>query len=428
VLARALPELGAAVERRQAANELDPLSTLHWSTLTRLQGTPTARNSPHRERLLLAALVLDATDTDTTPPVVVARKTCQRLDVGAATEQAVASLVIDAGLLGAAIRRIDGLGEEAVLQIAAHLGTVEHTRALVSLTEARTVLDPDDRGRLDTLHRLIETVLRQPELVGREATNTLEQRRAHAERLVHDDPNARRRIQHAPRAYLLRAAPTDVARQTRLCDPIPHAGTVRVSVTPNGDATGPWHVDVTTRDRPGVLARETGVLAAHGIDIDDALAATWSDGCALASFVVRSDTPPDPHTLRSHINDALARPLTSRHLVDAILDFDDDASPWHSICTARAPDSRGLLFALTTAFAAAHANVHAAHVRADGITVIGVFELTDNKGRKLPSPTRDRIRELLSTGVIERPSRWRLFGRRGLHARQPNATITQPPP
>ncbi|MEP6661190.1 MAG: cation:proton antiporter [Acidimicrobiales bacterium] len=408
VLERSLPEFGAAIERRGHQAELDPLASLHWSTLARLRERAPEGVLEHRDRLLLAALVLDATgDSDGVSPVMVARKTCQRLDVGPAAEQAVATLVDDAALLAGASRRFDGLAEEAVLQVAAYLETPEQARALFLLTQARMDLEPDERARLTALHDLIQAVLGHPELVSREATNAVEQRRAQAERLVENDADAQERIHHAPRAYLLRAAPADIARQVRLCDPTPPPGTVRVGVAAAEGRPGSWWVDVTTRDRPGLLSRETAVLAAHGADIEDAVAATWGDGCALASFLVRTASLPHSDVLRAAIDDALARPLASKPTSDVTLSFDDDVSPWHTVCTARAVDRIGLLHALTTAFAASGASVHAARVHRDDGVVIGVFELTDAKGRKFAPGAQDGIREVLRSGVSERRSRWR---------------------
>ena len=127
----------------------------------------------------------------------------------------------DAGLLLGAARRLDGLGEESVLQLAAHLGTPAQADALFLLTEAYVDLDTHDRTRLAALRGLFTDVLSHPELVGRVASNTVEQRRLQAARLVGDDVNARERIQYAPRAYLLRVAPDDIARQVTRVRPGP---------------------------------------------------------------------------------------------------------------------------------------------------------------------------------------------------------------
>ncbi len=220
------------------------------------------------------------------------------------------------------------------------------------------------------------------------------------------DRDGSERIDHAPRAYLLAVSPTDIARQVAQCDPLPHANTVRVAVSAR--VGGGWSVDVVGRDRPGLLARETGVLAEHRLDVVAAIAATWGDGCALASFDVKGSVAPDAERLQADLVAALDRPITSTPVADVVLDFDDSGSPWHTLATARAVDRPGLLHALTTAFAAAGANVHAARVHTDGGRVIDVFEMTDVRGPKLRPDSYARVQALLAEGVVERKRRlWR---------------------
>jgi len=407
VLERALPDLGAAVARRQAEGDIDPLAALRLPRLARLQTEPRLTQLAHPERVLMAALVLEATEGDESPSVVVARRLVQRLDLGAGPEQAVAGLVTDAGLLLGASRRIDGLTEESVLQMAAHLGSPEQARALYLLTVAADDLDEDDRRRLATLEGLVQAALAHPELVGRQASNTLEQRRAAASRLVGQDRDALERLEVAPRSYILATAATDLARQVALCDPIPSQGDVRVAVTPSIDRADVWWVDIVARDRPGLLARETGALTDLGLDIIGAVSAVWGDGCALASFLVRARLEPLVPALVTALTEGLGRPLDSEPAAGVTLEFDDDASPWHTICTVKARDQRGLLHALTTAFAAAGADVHAARVVTVDDTVADLFELTDTKGHKLTPATEERVRALLTAGVTERRRRFR---------------------
>ena len=111
------------------------------------------------------------------------------------------------------------------------------------------------------------------------------------------------------------------------------------------------------------------------------------------------------------IEEALAAPLTSSALKTVTLEFDNDASPWHTVCSARAKDSHGLLNGLTSAFAAAGANVHAAQVRRDNGAVLGIFQLTNGKGHKLEPDVQERVVALLHSGVTE-PAARRLFPRR----------------
>ena len=423
VLERALPELGAAVAGRHSQAELDPVAVLHWPRLAQLQEEGESPGMPHRERLLLAALVLDAT-VDQQDAANVARKVARQLQLGAGGERAVAALVADSSLLIAASRRADGLTEEPVLQLAAHLGGTHHAEQLYALSLTSDELDDRDRVRLGHLRDLVLEVLSHPELVGPTATDAVERRRAEAIDLT-TDVDSRERIEVAPRAYVLAVAAADLAAQVALCDPIPKQDIVRVRVTACGADL--WRVDAVTRDRPGVLAREARVLADHRLDVVGAVAATWGDGCAIATFQVRGPRVPEEEELAADMTRALGEPLASRPVAGVELEFDDAASPWHTVLTARAADRGGLLHALTTAFAAAGADVHAARVRSDEGRVVDVFELTDSSGGKLTPDGQGRVRRFLTDGVAERP-RWRRWRRSPVFSVASDVVVSAPRP
>ena len=135
--------------REPSALDLDPFGSLTWARLDAVHRELEALHGrvtiEHRERLELAALILDASGDDD-PPVLLARRVVQRLDLGAAPEQAVAALVADVALLRAAAHRPGSLAEENVLQLAAHLGSSEQARALYVLTLASEELDQRERA------------------------------------------------------------------------------------------------------------------------------------------------------------------------------------------------------------------------------------------------------------------------------------------
>ena len=403
VLDRSLPELAEALSRRQAdAGQIDPLEALRWPTVARLRERGAGPGLQHPERLLLAAVVLDATDGALDPPVVVARRIVQRLELGAGTEQAVAGLVEDAELLPAASRRLDGVAEEPVLALATHLGSPERARAQYLLAVASTDGDVVEHERLATLHELLQAALSHPELTGRAASNAIEQRRARAARLT-TDPAVAERIAAAPRAYVLQVEPADLARQAALCEPPPGRRSVRVSVLPEDRST---RIELVAADRVGLLAAETGVLADLGLDVTAAVVATWGDGCALGSFKV-TGVPPDPDELRERLVASLDAPLRSDPLPGVRLECDNDASPWHTVCTVEAADRVGLLHGLTTAFAAAGASVHALRLSTAGGVARDVFELTDRSGSKLDESVCDRVAGLVSSGAAGSRVPWR---------------------
>ena len=428
LLERALPELADAVARRRADPfVLEPAHVLTFSLVERLRevvadgGRAATEHTrlEHPEWLVLGALILDAAGDDT-PPVEIARLLVHRLDLGAAAEQEIALLVGDSELLRAAASRLDGLDEERVLQIATHLDSAERARALYLLTLAINDLESWDRDRLDQLLDLVLVVLDRPSLTGLDARNLVERRRAEAIRLAAAEGAVADRIRHAPRAYLLTQDAADVARQAALLEPLPPRTRARVGVWPidaGGVAVSEWHVEVAVRDRPALLATVSGVLADVGLDVLDAVIATWDDGAALESFRVRRALldpaqlddeqiararPPESERLEQAIVAAFDRPLISPANPDVEVIFDDAASPWYTLCEVRSPDRRGLLHMITVGLASAGADVHSARLVTTDGRAVDRFELTDRTGRKLDADMKDAVVVAVTGGVSPR--------------------------
>ncbi len=431
LLERALPELAQAVERRR----VDPLMLeaahlLRFALVERvhlLEGTDAAAATQlaqlvHREWLLLAALILDAAGDDA-EPVPLARRLVHRLDLGAAAEEEIALLVGDPDLLHAAARRIDAFEEEKVVQIATHLDTPECARALFVLTIAREAVDSWERGRIDELFAQIITLLAHPAISGKDARNLVERRRTEAISLVNGSEHVIERIEHAPRAYILAQTPPDVARHALLLEPIPVRNAARVTVS--ALAPDEWRIEAAIRDRPGLLAMVSGVLAAHGLDVLEAVVATWPDGAALESFRVQRTAlepaqfapdaleraqPPQADSLETSIVSAFRQPLVAPPNPDALIVFDDAASPWYTLCEVRSPDRRGLLHTITVGIASAGADVHSARLASVDGMALDRFELTDHTSSKLDAATQDAIVSAITNGVAD--ARASLTGRR----------------
>jgi Kef-type K+ transport system membrane component KefB len=416
VLERALPELAEAVRRRRADPVLvDPSHVLRFALVDQVRDLTAAGDEvvehprlAHPEWLLLAALILDCAGDDA-PPVGLARRLVQRLDLGAAAEEEVALLVGDSALLRAAAARVDGLGQESVLQLSTHLDRAERARALYLLSLALGNLDPWERQRLDELLARVLTVLDEPELTGLDARNLVERRRAEAMRLVGAASWTAERVEHAPRGYVLTQRASDIARQAALLEPLLPRGRVRVGVLPL--APHEWRVEVAGTDVPGLLATVSGVLAGHGLDVLEAVVATWPDGGALEAFRVRSGRPPgrapDGRSIEESVVAGLGRPLSSPPDPDAEVRFDDVGSPWYTRCEVRSPDRRGLLHTITVGMASAGASVHSARVLTEDGQAVDRFELTDRRGHKLDESTKELVRRAITGGVVAR----RRFGR-----------------
>jgi Kef-type K+ transport system membrane component KefB len=431
VLERALPELAETIRRRRAdLLELDPAAALRWSLVEKLRAqaddpsaAPEWARLRHPEWLLLAALILE-TAGEGTSPVMVARRLVKRLELGAVAEQEIALLVGEAGLLRGAAARSDSLAEGPVLQLATHLETAERARALYLLSLALDALELWQRRRLDELHTLVQAALVHPELTGREASNLAQRHRAEAERLVGPGSRVAERIASAPRAYLLAHEASDIARQAALLEPLPARQRARVAVVALPEA-GRYRVDVGCRDQAGLLATVAGVLSAAGMSVAEAVVATWPDGGALESFVVTASDPPDPDRLAAALDAAFDEPLAAAPAVALTVTFDDDASPWYTLCDVRGTDRPGLLQILATAFAVAGATIHAAGITTVDGEARDRFDLTDGSGRKLDGAAKDAIRAALAGGVVFRRRRSRRR-RRGFTPPKQSVTETKP--
>jgi Kef-type K+ transport system membrane component KefB len=414
VLQRALPELDDALARGSSdVFDVDPVGALRFPRTQALRQALTTAGSVIAaiEAMLLAALILDVCENSDVEPVIVARRTVQRLDLGARIEETVAGLITDAGLLPAAVRRIDAFEPEPVLTLAMHLETTDQLNALQFFTHATFTGDRWELERLDSLCDLVRQTLVRPDLVDRGALYEIERRRNEASSKSLRAP-IRERIQAAPRDYVLSQTADDLVRHAQLVEPRPRRGEVRVRVDALTEP-GVYRVEIATQDRIGLIARTSGVLVAEHCSIESALAATWGDGTALTSYRVRAGSEPVAQKLVADVRAQLDAPLIASPAPDVELVFDDEGSPWYTRCAATAGDRPGLLHTLTAAFAIAEVNVHSARIATEGATAIDAFELTRRNGHKLDDATKARVLAIVESGFT--PPRRRLIWRSRRH-------------
>jgi [protein-PII] uridylyltransferase len=239
---------------------------------------------------------------------------------------------------------------------------------------------------------------RRPPLLSRDHRVEVDDRCAVALRIVPPGGAIARRIRTAPPAYLLAHAPSDIVRQCELLEPLPAAGEVRTVLTPSR-VSGAWHLDLATRDRSGLLAAFTGVLTAEGLDVAQAVVATWPDGAALQALMIRSERPPDPATLGAALAASLDHPVRAPAVPDARITFDQESSPIYTACRVEAADRPGLLHAVATAMTATRTDIHAAGVSTCDGRAVDRFDLTGPDGGKLDRRAQELIRVALRTGV-----------------------------
>jgi [protein-PII] uridylyltransferase len=208
---------------------------------------------------------------------------------------------------------------------------------------------------------------------------------------------AARLLATLPDSYLSSLAGGDAAELGEelelLADP-PGPGGVRYRVDPSGDGHG--LVTVCAADRPGTLARTTGVLALHRVSVLRAHIWSTRAGLALQRFAVQA-----PATLRwERLGADLDAAWAGRLAVDARLERKardyrppspvepdvrvlPDESAHSTVVEVRAGDALGLLHAIAAALGDLDLDVRVAKIDTLGDRVVDTFYVRSPWGAKL---------------------------------------------
>ena len=175
-------------------------------------------------------------------------------------------------------------------------------------------------------------------------------------------------------------------------------------------AAEPPALTVVARDRPGLLAAVTGVLALRGLDVRSADAAN-EDGFAVDLFSVEPARGrwPDWERVADELDAVLrgtlrlderlaeqervyagGRRATSARPISTQVTVDNAASARFSVVEVRAADSVGLLHRITTSLFGEGLDVVAARVSTLGDEVVDAFYVRDSSGGKVTEPERIR--------------------------------------
>jgi [protein-PII] uridylyltransferase len=194
----------------------------------------------------------------------------------------------------------------------------------------------------------------------------------------------------------------DLAEELELLADPPGPGGVRYRVDPSGDGHG--LVTVCAADRPGTLARTTGVLALHRVSVLRAHVWSTSDGLALQRFAVQA-----PQSLRwQRLGADLDAAWSGRLAVDARLERKardyrppapvepdvrvlPDESAHSTVVEVRAGDALGLLHAIAAALGDLDLDVRVAKIDTLGDRVVDTFYVRSPWGAKLSDDQADEL-------------------------------------
>jgi [protein-PII] uridylyltransferase len=379
-----------------------------------LDRVPGLRGSPNPsgdlEILYLAALLHDVGKGSGLDHSVagegLARRALRRMRVGPETAEEVAALVRHHLLLADTATRRDLDDPGVIAGVVATLGSPRRVHLLHLLTVAdglatgpaawsqwkatlvgdlaRRVADAMERGAppapgdpADLANR-IEAA--RPALAGRTA----------------------RLLATLPASYPLSVEPEELADELELLADPPGPGAVRHRVEGAGD--GHAVVTVCAADRPGTLARTTGVLALHRVSVLRAQAWSTSDGLALQRFAVLA-----PASLRwARLEADLEAAWAGRLAVEARLERKardyrpsspvqpdvrilPDESEHSTVVEVRASDALGLLHAIAAALGDLDLDVRVAKIDTLGDRVVDVFYVRSPWGAKLTDAQADEL-------------------------------------
>lgn len=177
---------------------------------------------------------------------------------------------------------------------------------------------------------------------------------------------------------------------------------------------------VVTRDRPGLFAMLTGILASAGLNVGAARITTSRDGIALDVFQLshfdREDVIGDADTW-THIYARLGEILRGKRTLEDLLrvtrapsffnkqhsryatevTVDNVGSPQYTVIDITAPDRMGFLFTVTHALFELGLEIHLAKITTNVDHVLDVFYVTERNGAKVADPEQvtEKLRQRL---------------------------------
>ena len=183
-------------------------------------------------------------------------------------------------------------------------------------------------------------------------------------------------------------------------------------------AAEPPVVTVVARDRPGLLAAVTGVLALRGLDVRSADVA-GEEGFAVETFVVEPSRGrwPDFQRVGDEIDAVLRGTLdlaarladqdrlygrrrpAAAHPATTAVSADNRASATATVVDVRAPDRVGLLHRITTALFEEELDVTAARVSTLGQEVVDAFYVRAAGGHKVEETRLAQVERAVRTAV-----------------------------
>lgn len=364
--------------------------------------------------LLLAALLHDAgkgTDEDhALRGERLARAILVRMGIDDTRADTIRWLVRHHLLLVEAAMRRDLNDERIIVENALRVGDAERARLLflLSVADGRATSEhawtPWKASLVTELFTKTLHVLERGDLTTPDAVELARVRAAELRRgLAHHDPaDVERHLASMPHSYLLAFSPEELIRQYALMAKVPADGGAIGHALP-GTERGEVTYTVATRDRPGLFAIVSGVLALNGVNILTAQGFTSSAGIAVEVFRCATDEPSRFSQVDRDLDAALRGDLAlDVRLAERRAAYErapkarvrepeviiDNGGDFATVVEVHARDRIGLLHDITRTLADVAIDIGFAKIATYGEDVVDVFSVRDLDGQKVTDPAR----------------------------------------
>jgi [protein-PII] uridylyltransferase len=386
----------------------------------------------HPERLFLAGLFHDIgkyKGNHTQAGAAVAKTILNRFGYDKDGIRDIASLVRHHLLLAETATRRDLNDEKVIVQCARIIGSAEQLKMLYLLTwaDSRATGPKAWNDWIANLMRdlvfKIFHILEKGELATRDASRRV----AHIKSEVrkHIDASVQKDVLEAsfddmPSRYLLNTSPGKIVQHLDMAHRLRariHAESgvhqekeVFIFETSKDEIGKSWEITIVAKDRPGLFADITGVLALNTINILSADIYTWRDGTAVD--VLRTTNPLDDLFVQEKwgkVEEDLANVLAGRTSIESSITHketflhpaglkkptrgpdvvvDNESSDFFTIIEVYAHDHPGLLYRITHTLFALGLDIHSARIATKTDQVVDVFYVRDLDGQKIEDDER----------------------------------------
>jgi [protein-PII] uridylyltransferase len=207
------------------------------------------------------------------------------------------------------------------------------------------------------------------------------------------------RLWALPQHYLLHYDTSEIIRHLKLCEDITKGSPIRIEVIHEG---GRVRLTVVTKDKPGLFAELSCIMACMHLEVLSAKVFTWHNGIAVDTFDVippwegyddwdkftglfmnLSTGQTDTFTAISQIPSLLHSPNKPKLAAEPLISIDNQSSDFFSIIEIRAERARDLLFLISQTISTHNLSIHRAFITTDADVSAIIFYVVLKTGEKI---------------------------------------------